>query len=147
VRLEETIWAYGHHNIRAEHKTTWEITKDDYVTQKGNCIIGIRANKACADLNLEIKKAIQSGTKVKITLEIGGVKDEVTGYGHPMLKLTDLRSIVIRKSRYISPRTLMIMADKAATDLNRKLIQKLRENTRNPLKIIVAVEYQKPLSI
>lgn len=52
--------------------------------------------------------------------------DEITGFGHEDLTLTHPTDIVIRKSDYICPRTLMIGADKAARDLDENLIHDLK---------------------
>ena len=42
----ETLEAYGHRNIRATHRSTFELTKDDYLTHRGDCIIVLRLLKA-----------------------------------------------------------------------------------------------------
>ena len=136
-KIKEEIIAYGHKNIKALHESTMEITKDEFLTEKGDCIIGVKANKSCSELNEEFKIALKSGAKVKITIECENEKDEFFGFGSPALKLTDNRSIVIRKSDYIDERTAIILADKAAKDLKRSLIEKLREE--KIVKIILEV--------
>jgi hypothetical protein len=52
--------------------------------------------------------------------------DEITGFGHEDLTLTHPTDIVIRKSDFTCSRTLMINADKAARDLDEKLIDDLK---------------------
>ncbi|MEM0480872.1 MAG: DUF371 domain-containing protein [Candidatus Aenigmatarchaeota archaeon] len=135
--IKEEIIAYGHKNVKASHETTIEITKDDYLTERGDCIIGIKANKACSDFSEEFKIALKSGAKVKITLECENEKDEFFGFGSPALKLSDNRSVVIRRSDYIDERTAIILADKAAKDLKRSLIEKLKEEKM--LKVILEI--------
>jgi len=121
------IKAKGHSLIKATHKSTFEITKDNYLTPRGDCIIGICASHAVYDLPKELKDHLKSGGKIKIILEVNGERDEIIAYGHPNLELTDRKSIVVRKSDYIDARTLAIKASKAAKDINRSLIEKLRE--------------------
>jgi len=142
VKLVETVIGYGHENVSATHKSTIEITRDDYLTPRGNCIIMVKADKAVSDLSDEVKNKLRSYCKVKLIIEVDDLREEICGFGHPKLQLTDERSIVIRKSSYICPRTLMINANKAAADLDRKLIEKLKEKGRRG-KIIIIIEDQK----
>jgi hypothetical protein len=126
-KIREEVIAYGHKNVKALHESTMEITKEDFLTERGDCIIGIRANKACNDLSEEFKIALKSGAKIKIILEVENEREEFYGFGSPALKLTDNKSIVIRKSDYIDERTAIILSDKAAKDLKRSLVEKLKE--------------------
>ncbi|MCK5388859.1 MAG: DUF371 domain-containing protein, partial [Candidatus Thorarchaeota archaeon] len=41
--------AYGHENVIGEHKTTVEITTEDYLTKQGTCIVGMEANQKLSD--------------------------------------------------------------------------------------------------
>ncbi|HIP75502.1 MAG TPA: DUF371 domain-containing protein, partial [Thermococcus paralvinellae] len=43
--MREIIHCYGHENIKATHKSTLEITKEDFLTPRGDCIICIKADK------------------------------------------------------------------------------------------------------
>ena len=141
MEIEEELIAWGHPNIKASHKSTFEITKDPYVTPRGDCIIAVRANKAVRDLSEDFKTmARRRAAKITLIIEVDDFKEIVKGYGHPDLKFLDERSMVIRKSDYICPRTLMIRADKAAIDLNRRLIALLRNpNTMIKIRIVVSV--------
>jgi len=123
--IEEVI-AYGHPNIRATHRSTFEITKESMLTKKGDCIIGVRSNKACKDISEMFKKSLRNKVAVKVIIECNCVKDEVIGYGDPNLILSDPTSIVIRKSDHICPRTLLINANKAACDLDRRLVSSIK---------------------
>jgi len=135
--IEEVI-AYGHPNILATHKSTFEITKEHTLTRKGNCIIGIRANKACKDLSEKFKKALKNNVPVRIIIKSDDFRDDLIGYGSPNLILSDETSIVIRKSSYICPRTLLINANKAACDIDRNLISHIRKS-KNPILITFMV--------
>ncbi|RLG65115.1 DUF371 domain-containing protein [archaeon] len=135
---KDIIVAYGHPNIKATHKTTFEVTKDTYLTPKGDCIIGIRADKALSDLSDKLKNALKRRDAiVKLKLKVDDIEDEVTAYGNPRLILSSKKDAVVRKSDYICERTLAIKADKAAVDIDRKLVEKLRRGKKLILEIAV----------
>ena len=122
--LDEII-AHGHSNIRCTHNTTIEITKDDYLTPTGTCILGIKASKACSNLNLTLKKAIFAEKRIKVIIEVDNFSDYFYGYGNKSLTLSHERDMVFRKSNYICNRTVLIKCTKAARDLDRNLIDAL----------------------
>jgi len=128
--MEVQINSQGHSNVLATHKNTIEITKEDFLTQKGDCILGISSDKALSDLPDQFKELLKLGKKIRITLECNGFKDVITGRGNPLLTFLDQKSLVIRKSDYTDDRTLCIQADKAAADLDRKLIEELKQGGR-----------------
>lgn len=136
--MKQTITAYGHENVVGNHPTTIEITKDCELSITGDCIIGIGASGACADILPEIRDLIQSSKKVHVILSIGAIQDVVTGWGDPGLTLTHERDIVIRKSNFKCSRTLMINADKAACDLNPELLKRM-ENPHTKLNFTIEV--------
>ena len=119
------IKAYGDPNIRATHKTTIEITKDDHLTERGDCILGIRADRGLKDIKNFLDSHI--GKKLIVEFTVDDLSDRVTGYLDPRLSFLDKRDIVIRKSSYICKRTLMINADKSAAEIDRSIVRKLRE--------------------
>ncbi|WP_232215811.1 DUF371 domain-containing protein [Archaeoglobus veneficus] len=125
----EVIIAWGHPNITAKHPTTLEITKDEHLTPRGDCIIGVRASKAISDLPQEIKGCLCGGKKAMIVLYLPdyGMREVVTGFGSPRLTFTHPTDIVVRKSDYVCGRTLIIKADKAAADLSREMVRLLKD--------------------
>ena len=123
--ISETITAKGHPLVKGTHKTTIEVTKESHLTQRGDCIIGVSADKACVDLSEELKTALKSGAKFKVIFRVSDLEDSLTAYGSPDLKLTNMHDIVIRKSAHIDDRTILIKADKAAWDLKKSLVKKL----------------------
>ena len=132
-RLEIKFRAYGHENIRARHKSTLEITKDSYISPRGDCIIAVNSEYAVADLPSKFKDFLRNNeTVVIIKLESSGIVDVIYAHGSEDLLLDSRSSMVIRKSRYIDSRTLAINADKAAMDIDRRLINKLK----NPRSIV-----------
>ncbi|XRO76291.1 DUF371 domain-containing protein [Methanocaldococcus sp. 10A] len=135
--MEFTIKAKGHKNVSATHKTTLEITKENYLTPTGHCIIGIEADKSMADFSEEFREKLRNAKKIIVEIEVEGIKDTIIGEGHKDLILNHPTDIVIRKSNYICPRTLMINANKSAKDINREIVKKLKEGKELIFKIIV----------
>jgi hypothetical protein len=119
----------------ATHKTTLEFTKDKHLSKKGDCIVAVAADKALADLNAEFKENLRKPhAKLTILIEAGGIIEQVNAYGSPRLILTHPTDIVIRKSDYVCNRTLAVHADKAAQDLSKALVEKLK-NPQQKVKI------------
>ena len=125
--LVEIIRCRGHENVKATHRSTLEFTKEDYLTPRGDCIICIEADKGINDLSEEFKAALREGRKLLIKIRVGELVDEVVAWGSPGLILDHPHSIVVRKSKYIDARTLAIRANKAAKDIDRRLINRLRD--------------------
>jgi hypothetical protein len=136
----ETITAFGHELIRATHGTTFEITKERSLTTRGDCIIAVGADKSVADLSPEFKElAKKRGAEITIIIESeDGEREIVRAYGDPRLTFTHPDDMVIRKSRYVCSRTLAVKADKAAEDISRSLVKKIRDPTKR-VKIILTV--------
>lgn len=89
MELSETIIACGHENIRATHRTTFEITKESTLTKRGDCIIAVSANKALADLNPQFKESLRKeNTKITILIQTGEIVEAVNAFGNPKLILT-----------------------------------------------------------
>jgi hypothetical protein len=133
--IREVIFGYGHENIQATHKTTLEFTKDTHLSKKGDCIVAVATDKALADLSAEFKEKLRkTHAKLIITIEADTIIEQVTAHGSPKLILTHPTDMVIRKSDYICNRTLAVHADKAAQDLSRNLVEKLK-NPKQKVKI------------
>lgn len=127
MKTVEVIRAQGHENILSTNKTTFEITKDTHLTKRGDCIIAINADKAAADLSQEFKNTLRKeNAKLAITIEADAENEIVKAFGSPLLTLTHLTDLVVRKSNYVCNRTLAIKADKAAKDFSRTLVKKLQ---------------------
>jgi len=141
MKVTEVIDAYGHENILATHKTTFEITKEAHLTKRGDCIIAVRATKGLVDLLPEFKEAVRKeNAKITITLETNTVKETINAQGSPHLLFTHPTDLVVRKSDYVCGRTLTVKADKAACDLSRQFIEKLR-NSNQRIRITLSVDY------
>ncbi len=138
--IKETIICYGHKNVKATHRSTLEITKEDYLTPRGDCIICVKANKGLKELSDEIKEALKSGKKVKIRITADDIVDELEAVGDERLTFENEISMVIRKSEYVDGRTLAIRANKAARDIKRELVEKLKNPEQRVVVEIIADE-------
>ena len=137
--VREVIFGCGHENIQAMHKTTLEFTKDIYLSKKGDCIDTIATDKAVADLNAEFKGKLRNPqAKLSVRIEVGELVEQINAHGSPQLILTHPIDMVIRKSGYVSNRTLAIHADKAAQDLPRDFVEKLK-SPKQKIKITLEV--------
>lgn len=135
--FSDTIRAKGHPNITARHKTTLQITKDENISKRAHCIIAVSADKAVNDLTAEVKAALKAAAaKVRVNIWAAHESQVVTGFGSADLTHSDAQDMVLRKSTFVSGRTLMINADKAAADLDRKFVDKLKE----PVDVIITIE-------
>jgi len=139
VRIVEGQWfvfkAKGHVNVKALHRTTFEVTREDYLTPRGDCIIGISSEVAAADLPNWLKDWLKSGKPVVIVVSAGGFIDSIVGWGDPRMTLTDPIRMVFRKSSYVGPETVVVRASKAAKDLDRRLVEALQKGE----ELIVAI--------
>lgn len=127
MEASEVIIAYGHENVQATHRSTFEITKESHLSKRGDCIIAVSANKGLAELSDIFKEILRRcGSKLTILIEAGGASDVINAFGSPLLTLTHPTEMVVRKSGYVCRRTLAIQADKAACDLSKALVEKLK---------------------
>jgi len=124
----ESFSAFGHANVQATHRATLEFTKDKHLTREGNCIVATFSDKSVADLSSEFKKCLRKpNAKLTVLIEAGGIVEEIHAHGSPRLMLSHPTDIVVRKSDHICGRTLAVCADKAAVDLSRELVEKLKD--------------------
>ena len=120
------IKAKGHGNILSTHKSTWQITREDHLSTKGDCIIGISSNKACESLPNWMKNHLQNSGKIKISLVVGDIEFIGTAEGHSDLTLEDDIDMVFRKGSFFSPRTVAINSSFVARDLPSDMIVQLQ---------------------
>jgi hypothetical protein len=122
------IVAHGHANVLATHPTTLQFTKDTYLSRKGDCIIAVSSDKAMSDLDPSLKDSLRrEESRISILIEAGGTAETVHARGSSRLILSHPTDFVIRKGNYVCGRTLAIHADKAAGDLSRTFVEKLRD--------------------
>lgn len=125
ANLEEIVFR-GHKNILGTHYNTLEITMDEEISKRADCIIGVRANKACWQLGSKSKTLIQKSGLIDFELIVQGETFNFAGRGHEGLELTDAHELVLRKSSYISPRTAALCCSAAAYDIPRQMIRLLQ---------------------
>lgn len=123
--------AYGHSGIEGTHKGILEFTQKTAVIPKGQSVIGTRAN-----FDPEAISALtQISKKLKLTIKVRNYTEEIIGDANQgFIPGSD---IIVRKGPQMSPSTLLINANKAARDLNRKMIELLKNPEE---KIIVTLE-------
>ena len=137
--VREVLFAQGHENILATHKTTLEFTKDQHLSKKGDCIVAVAADKALTDLSAEFKEKLRNpNAKLTIIIEAGEIAEQVNAQVSQQLILAHPTDMVIRKSGYVCSRTLTIHADKAACDLSRAFVEKLKK-PKQKVKITLLV--------
>jgi hypothetical protein len=125
--VQDEVIFYGHPNIRSLHAKTIEITKDEHLTPRGDCIIGVKANKACADLDESFKHRLKSNLSViKIEIMAGDESFLISGRGDERLSMLNSNDIVIRRTNFVCPRTMSVLCDKASSDVPRKLVRILQ---------------------
>jgi len=131
AKIMEEIIARGHPNVTAMHKTTLEITKEKELSKRGDCIIGVEAEKNISEISEEIKSHLKGGGTAKITILLPeyGLKEELKGTGNEKMSFNHPTDIVVRKSSFVCNRTLLIKADKAAVDLGREMVELLKDSS------------------
>lgn len=133
----EEIDFKGHPLISAKHRTTLEITIENYLTRRGDCIIGIEASKSAFQLDEELKRRLREEKKVLFILVVDEETFQFYASGHKDLKINDDKSIVIRKSNFIDGRTIAVQSECSAYDLPRNIINKLKNGSKGKLRIVI----------
>ncbi len=126
VDLTETIGFHGHQNILGLHRNTIEVTKDDEISTRADCIIGVRATKSCSDLSRPLKRYIRSGGHLCFEIIVGELRFAFQGKGSNTLNLIDDRELVLRRSDFSSDRTGAVGCNAAAMDIPRSIIGMLQ---------------------
>ncbi|HEU0046459.1 MAG TPA: DUF371 domain-containing protein [Nitrososphaera sp.] len=126
--IQDEVTFYGHPNVRSLHSKTVEITRDDRLTLRGDCIIGVRASKACADLDQNLRRRLRSNDSVvRIEIMVGDESFLINGKGDERFTLQNPHDIVIRKTGFVCPRTMSVRCDRASSDLPRKMVRMLQD--------------------
>jgi uncharacterized protein len=126
MEAQEIIRCRGHPLVLGTHPTTFEVTSEDHLTENGNCIIGIGANKGCAGLTPAFKTVLVHDDAVLITrLACGGIVVEVRSCGSSKFTLDHPADMVWRKSMFTCGRTIGILSDRVALTLPRELLENL----------------------
>ena len=138
-QVVERIIGWGHENIVAKNKSTFEITKDSYLTTKGDCIIAVNASKGAFDLDPSFKKvAAQNKTEISMHIKVDDCEQAVSGRGGSSLTFQHPTDLVVRKSNFQCERTLMIRSNKAAFDFPSDFVAKLQQPENKIFVTIIA---------
>lgn len=137
--LVERVEFRGHPMVLALHPTTIEVTTEDRLTGKGDCIVGVGSRVGCSGLNGVVRAALaRDEARVVLTFVVGRYEFVVNARGDSRLTLSHPHDIVIRKSEFISDRTLAVGASAAAKDMPRGMVRALSEGTSGYLEIRVS---------
>lgn len=129
MEITQIIHCRGHKNVRALHKSTFEITKETELSESGDCIIAVAADKGAADLLPTFRDALsRKGTVLTTILSCGGVTATIRSEGSPGITLTHETDLVWRRSTFLCSRTIAIYSDHTACQLPRELIEHLQNS-------------------
>lgn len=134
--------ARGHPAVLSTHPTTIEVTREANLTPRGDCVVAVCSGMGARDLPSALRAALaRSDTMAKVVFGVGRFEFEVHGRGDPRLLLSHPTDLVIRRSGFVSDRTLMIHADKSAADLPRGMVR-LLQDPRNSVTIDISTSFQ-----
>lgn len=138
--MEEEIVFYGHPNITARHEMTIEITKAEDLTPRGDCIIGVNANRACNDLSEALKRRLRdTDSVVRMSIMVDAMRCDFVANGSPSLILSHKHDMVIRKSGFVCPRTIAVRCDKASNNVPKGIVQMLKDSASKGI-LLISVE-------
>jgi hypothetical protein len=130
-----TVHFRGHANVLATNRMTLEVTREDFLTPRGDCILGIGADSACRDLTEHAKTIICNDTsRLRFVIDVEGEVFEFRASGSGLLTLTHPLSMVIRRSTYTCSRTLAVKSTAAACDVPRAMVAKLASGSKGELR-------------
>ena len=143
LKMQYSFTCFGHRNITSRHRNTLEFTKDKELSLKGDCIIGVGADFSLEGIKKFMENKIKSNDKIenakdkipiKITIKMDDIAEEINGLINP--EFNDAHEIVIRTTGFVSERTLVVGADKAAKDIGKGLMELFR-NPANKMTVIL----------
>jgi hypothetical protein len=138
--MSVTFQATGHPTILSTHQTTLEITKDAHLSTRGDCIVAVNASIGPPELPKRLRDTLsKSGSKAMLCLTVDGRQFVVHGEGDPRLTLAHPTDFVIRRSGFVSDRTLMVRADKSAYDVPREIVRLLQDPGTKVTIVIAAM--------
>src|SRR3989475_6411583 len=137
--------AYGHPAILSTHPSTLEITTTNELTRRGDCIVAVKSCSAVRNLPEDLKRVLSSSSgKGRLALRVGPFEFTVEGRGDPRLTFLHDTDLVVRKSAFISDRTLMIHADKSSIDIPRNMVRMLQDQNNRVIVEISATDAGRP---
>lgn len=138
MKAQEQIRCRGHPLVLGTHPTTFEVTVEDHLTETGNCIIAVGANKGCDGLSQDFKTALaHDDALLQTRLECGGEMAEIISRGSAQMMLSHPTDLVWRKSAFVCGRTIGIGSDRVAATLPRELIRNLADGNEMLVTLVV----------
>lgn len=136
----EVVRARGHVNVKCTHKSTLEITRDKYLTPRGDCILGVDSNTAPCQFSQEFKEIAKSRESKIIAIILAGEYWEViVGRGDDRMSFTHTSRIVFRKSTFVSGDTVMVEASKSARDIDRRIVEYMQNPSSRVVIVLIAL--------
>lgn len=129
VLLMITFTACGHKNVLSLHRNTVEFTHDKELTLRGDCILAVSA-----DYSIEKIRDAHLHGNIKIIIVVDGISDEIIAEYNPLFQ--DAHEMVIRRTDFVDHRTFAIKADKIAKDIDRKIVEKMK-NPDTIMKVLI----------
>lgn len=124
---KEVVAFMGHAMVTATHQKTIEITTEQHLTLRGDCIIGVGASKGIAQLSPSMKSALRSDiARVRFTIVAPGGEFSFAARGSKGLSFESPTDMVIRRSGFVCGRTLAINAGSSASEIPRSLVGTLK---------------------
>lgn len=125
--VTEEVAFVGHNMVRATHEMTIEITTEEHLTPRGDCIIGVGASKGITHLSPSMKSALKSDdARVTFTIVTPGGEFSFGARGSKDLSFESPTDMVIRKSGFVCGRTLAVKAESSASEIPRSLVGTLK---------------------
>ncbi len=129
-----TFTCFGHENVLSRHRNTLEFTKDSNLSKDGDCILGIKA-----DFNVnELIKFVNKVNNIRVIMKVEDLSDDFCCTINK--DFNDAYEIVFRITEFRSKRTFGMRATKAAKDINRKLVAKMKNLNAKMNVVFEAVE-------
>lgn len=126
MEARTTVRCRGHPFVRGTHRTTFEVTRETRLTENGDCIIGVGADRGCAGLPPAFRSVLAHDDAVLETiLSSGGEQVTIRSRGSARMLLDHPSDLVWRRSSFVCGRTVGIMSDRTACSLPRTLIRNL----------------------
>jgi len=113
-----TLTADGHPDVSARHGKTLELTAETAIGAAATCVVGVSVGPLPGELP-------RLRGRVRLVLAAGGLTATVDGEVNPYYASAE--RLVVRRSDVLDPDTFLVNASAAAADLDRALVERLRD--------------------
>lgn len=140
MEAEESIFCHGHPAISGMHPTTFEITREEWLTPAGDCIIGVAADRGAADLSPAFTRILADDRACLLTtLTADGISLTVSSRGSRRMTFDHPSDLVWRTSGFVCGRTVGIFSDYAAWSMPRELISVLKQGAPLSIRMVAFI--------